>query len=207
MELTDAVLSRRMIRRFTGEEVPIEVVQRIVELGLRAPSAGFSQGWDFVVLSEAQALQRFWSATADPDEPPDGWLSGVASAPVLILCCSDKQRYLRRYAEPDKPLQDQMESHWPVRYWDVDTGMAAMIMLLAVVDARLGGLFFGVPGEQLDQVHRAFEIPADRRIVGVIALGHPAETAPSGSTRTRRRRPTAEVVHHNRFGVPPGEPE
>ena len=200
MELTDAVLSRRMIRRFTAAPVPIEVVQRIVELGLRAPSAGFSQGWDFVLLSEPAAVQRFWSATADPDEPPDGWLAGMASAPALILCCSDKQRYLRRYAEPDKPWQDQLESHWPVPYWDVDTGMAAMIMLLAIVDAGLGGLFFGVPEEQLDDVHRAFGIPADRRIVGVIALGHPAETAPSGSTRSRQRRSIAEVVHHNRFG-------
>jgi nitroreductase len=201
MELTEAVRTRRMIRRFTTDPVDPEVVQRIVELGLRAPSAGFSQGWDFLVLSEAAVVQQFWAATMAPGEELDDWMRGLASAPVLILCCSDMRTYLRRYAEPDKPWQDMQESHWPVPYWDVDTGMAAMIMLLAIVDAGLGGLFFGVPAEHMDAVHRAFDVPADRRIVGVIALGHPARTAPSGSTRSRRRRPTAEVVHHNRFGA------
>lgn len=201
MELTEAVRSRRMIRRFTKDPVQPEVVQRIVELGLRAPSAGFSQGWDFLVLSEPAVVQQFWAATMAPGEELDDWMRGLASAPVLILCCSDKQAYLRRYAEPDKPWQDMQESHWPVPYWDVDTGMAAMIMLLAIVDAGLGGLFFGVPDEHMDAVHQEFEIPADRRIVGVIALGHAARTAPSGSTRSRRRRPTADVVHQNRFGA------
>lgn len=201
MELTEAVRSRRMIRRFTTDPVQPEVVQRIVELGLRAPSAGFSQGWDFLVLSEPAVVQQFWAATKAPGEELDDWMRGLVSAPVLILCCSDKQSYLRRYAEPDKLWQDMQESHWPVPYWDVDTGMAAMIMLLAIVDAGLGGLFFGVPDEHMDAVHQEFEIPADRRIVGVIALGHAARTAPSGSTRSRRRRPTADVVHQNRFGA------
>lgn len=204
-----------MIRRFTDQPVAGETVRDIVALGLRAPSAGFSQGWDFLVLDEPAARQRFWDAampqpggdsgsgTADLAEPtaaPTDWLVGVTAAPVLIVCCSDKNTYLRRYAEPDKPFQDGSESHWPVPYWDVDTGMAAMIMLLAAQDAGLGALFFGVPVERLDAVRGAFGIPADRNLVGVIALGHPAGTAPSGSTRHRRRRATADVVHRNEFG-------
>lgn len=195
-------MSRRMIRRFLPDRpVPRETVDDIVTLGLRAPSAGFSQGWDFVVLEHPDDRAAFWAATAEDGEP-DAWRSGVGAAPVLILCCSDRGTYLRRYAEPDKPWPDQDESHWPVPYWDVDTGMAAMIMLLAAVDRGLGGLFFGVPVERLDAVRTAFGIPSDRNIVGVIALGHPDDPAPSGSTRTRRRRPPADVVHHGRFGSP-----
>ncbi|MDQ2846084.1 MAG: nitroreductase family protein [Actinomycetota bacterium] len=206
MELTEAVRRRRMIRRYLPDPVPSGILQKVVELGLRAPSAGFSQGWDFVVLAEPAAVQRFWNTTAEQDEPEDNWLAGLKQAPVLILCCSDKQTYLRRYAEADKPWQDQQEVHWPVPYWDVDAGMAAMIMLLATVDAGLGALFFGVTVDQLDAVRAAFAIPVDRNIIGVIALGYPAETQPSGSTRTRKRRPTSEVVHAGRFGVPFGEP-
>lgn len=202
MEFTDVVRRRRMVRRFTGESVDPDAVRRILELGLRAPSAGFSQGWDFVVLSEAADVQRFWDTTGTGDGEPDRWLRGLRTAPVLIVCCSDPDAYLRRYAEPDKPWQDGLESHWTIPYWDVDTGMAAMIMLLAAVDSGLGGLFFGVPGERADDVREAFAVPADRHLVGVIALGHPQQQAPSGSTRTRRRRSTAEVVHAGRFGVP-----
>ncbi|WP_029135809.1 nitroreductase family protein [Nakamurella lactea] len=204
MEFTEVVRGRRMIRRFRPDPVPDDQLRRLVELGLRAPSAGFSQGWDFVVLSGRDQVEAFWDASADPadDGPDDNWITGLKQAPALILCCSDKQTYLRRYAEPDKPWQDLQESHWPVPYWDVDTGMAAMIILLAAVDEGLGALFFGVPGDQMDTVRRAFGIPDDRGIVGVIALGHPERTAPSGSTRTRRRRPTDDVVHFGRFSAP-----
>lgn len=201
MELRDAVLRRRMVRRFdTEQDVPPETVLRLLELAVRAPSAGFSQGWDFLVLRGAER-DAFWAATTD-DGVPDSWLRGVSTAPVLIVCCSDKKTYLRRYARDDKPWQDQSEEHWPVPYWDVDTGMAAMLMLLGAVDEELGALFFGVPVERLDAVRAAFGIPADRGIVGVVAIGHPAETKRSGSTRAVRRRDLGEVTHFGRFGTP-----
>ncbi|HWC20778.1 MAG TPA: nitroreductase family protein [Flexivirga sp.] len=200
MELRDAVLRRRMVRRFDPEQdVPPETVRRLLELAVRAPSAGFSQGWDFLVLRGTDR-DAFWAATTD-DGIPDSWLRGVSAAPVLIVCCSDKNTYLRRYARDDKPWQDESEEHWPVPYWDVDTGMAALLMLLGAVDEGLGGLFFGVPVERLDTVREAFGIPADRGIVGVVAIGHPAESKPSGSTRAVRRRDVGEVAHFGRFGV------
>lgn len=201
MELKDAVRKRRMIRRFDPDRpVPREMLDRALRLGLRAPSAGFSQGWDFVVLTDPVDRQLFWESTTDADQEMDSWLKKLRTAPTLILCCGDKNTYLRRYAQPDKPWQDMDESHWPVAYWDVDTGMAAMIMLLVAVDEGLGGLFFGVPVDRHTAVREAFGIPQDRSLVGVIALGYAAETTPSGSTRTRKRRPTGEVVHEGRFG-------
>ncbi|WP_446663911.1 nitroreductase family protein [Flexivirga sp. B27] len=202
MELRDAVFRRRMVRRFDADkDVSEETVLRLLELAVRAPSAGFSQGFDFVVLRGAER-DAFWTATADdnsPDAIPDAWLRGVSAAPVLILCCSDKNTYLRRYAREDKPWQDLSEEHWPVPYWDVDTGMAAMLLLLGIVDESLGGLFFGVPVERLDAVRDAFGIPADRNIVGVVAIGHPVESRPSGSTRAVRRRDFGEVAHFSRW--------
>ncbi|WP_392425898.1 nitroreductase family protein [Barrientosiimonas humi] len=203
MELQDVIRRRRMVRRFDPDR-PVDrgLLTRALELGLRAPSAGFSQGWDFVVLTDPQQRQRFWAATTDEDDEPDAWLAGVQTAPVLIVCCSDKDAYLRRYAEADKPWQDLDETHWPVPYWDIDTGMAALLMLLVGVDEGLGGLFFGVPAEAHDDVFDALQIPKDRSIVGVVALGHPAEQTSSGSARTRRRRPVEEVVHEGTFGTP-----
>ncbi|RNI18365.1 nitroreductase family protein [Flexivirga caeni] len=199
MELRDAVRQRRMVRRFDpSREVGQETVQRLLELAVRAPSAGFSQGWDFVVL-RGDECTTFWDVTTD-DGLPDSWLAGVSTAPVLIICCSDKSTYLRRYARDDKPWQDESETHWPVPYWDVDTGMAAMLMLLGAVDEGLGALFFGVQVERLDAVRETFGIPADRGLVGVISLGYAADPKPSGSTRSVRRRSLAEVTHFGRFG-------
>ncbi len=202
MELDEAILRRRMVRRFVPDrQVPLEAVHRMARLALRAPSAGFSQGWDFVVLRDPADRAAFWDATTDGG-PPDAWLRGVRTAPTLIVCCSDKKAYLRRYAEPDKPWQDEDETHWPVPYWDVDTGMAAMLMLLTAVDEGLGGLFFGVEVDRVDAVRSALAIPEDRSLVGVIALGYSDQQEPSGSTRTRRRRPVNDVFHSGRFGTP-----
>ena len=195
--MREAIRRRRMVRRFDpSREVPLALVRDLVALGVRAPSAGFSQGWDFVALSSPAARERFWSAAAqDADE--DGWRRGVSAAPVLILCLSDPQAYLDRYAAPDKGWTDRSLEHWPIPYWDTDVAMAAMQILLGAVDA----LFFGVPTPSHDAVRAAFEIPADRRLVGVIALGF-EQTRVSGSARTRRRRALDEVLHLDSFGVP-----
>ena len=188
-----------MVRRFDPDRpVPEAVVRDLVALAVRAPSAGFSQGWDFLVLSDPADRATFWAAT-DDGSPPDAWQRGVSAAPALVLCLSDPGAYLDRYAEPDKGWADRSTEHWPVPYWDTDVAMAAMVLLLGAQDAGLGALFFGVPVQRHDAVRAALEIPASRRLVGVVALGSEAERV-GGSPRTRRRRPLAEVLHTGRFG-------
>ena len=200
MEFVEVVWRRRMVRRFDPDRpVPRADVEQALYAALRAPSAGFSQGWDFVVLTEQADRDRFWHATAGGDSVPDAWLRGVCAAPVLVLCLSDPDTYLDRYAEPDKGWTDRDPARWPVPYWDVDTGMAALLMLLSAVDQGLGALFFGVPVPAHDAVRRAHGIPESRRLVGVVAVGHELVRV-EGSARTRPRREAREVVHWGRFG-------
>ena len=200
VELRDAVLHRRMVRRFDPDSpVPAAVVRDLVRLAVRAPSAGFSQGWDFLALLDPADRARFWTA-ADDGAPPDAWTRGVSAAPALVLCLSDPDTYLDRYAEPDKGWTDRSTDRWPVPYWDTDVAMAAMLILLGAQEAGLGALFFGVPVEQRDAVHEALDIPDGRRIVGVVALGREAARV-AGSPLRRRRRPLDDVLHVGRFGA------
>jgi nitroreductase len=200
MEFSEVVRRRHMVRRYDPERpVPTAALHACLDNALRAPSAGFSQGWDFVVLTEPADRERFWAATTDDDEP-DAWLAGVRDAPVLVLCCSDKESYLDRYAAPDKGWTDREEGRWPVPYWDIDTGMAALLILLTAVDQGLGALFFGVPAECHDDVHEALGIPRDRALVGVVSLGYEVRGTKSPSLR-RGRRGHDEVVHWGRFGT------
>lgn len=204
MELREVIRRRRMVRAYDPDRsVPREVLQRALEHAVRAPSAGFSQGWDFLVLTTQEERGLFWSATSGEvaEEDRDSWLRGMMSAPALVLCLSDKDRYLDRYAEPDKGWPDRSEDRWPVPYWDVDTGMAGLLMLLTAVDEGLAGLFFGIPPERHAAVREAFGIPAGRGLVGVVSLGYAAPDRRSPSLR-RGRRPLSEVAHRGRFGVP-----
>jgi nitroreductase len=198
MELRAAVEARRMIRTYDPNRlVSREVVDGLLRLAVRAPSAGHTQGWRFLVLDDITSRSSFWSATADGE--PDSWLSRLQTAPVLVLVFADKEAYLDRYAEPDKGWTDRDEAHWPVPYWDVDAGMAAMILLLAAVDAELGACFFGVPGEKWDDLRASFMVPQRLRPVGVVSIGYPAPDERSPSLR-RGRRPFGEVVSYGSFG-------
>jgi nitroreductase len=203
MEFSDVVRRRHMVRRYDPERpVPPEALRACLDHAVRAPSAGFSQGWDFVVLQDAPDRERFWAATTDDEDDADHWLTGVRAAPVLVLCCSDRETYLDRYAAPDKGWTDRDEARWPVAYWDIDTGMAALLMLLTAVDVGLGALFFGVPPEFHEDVHETFAIPRDRSVIGVVALGYEVPGPKSASLR-RGRREFDEVVHWGRFEVHP----
>jgi nitroreductase len=201
MELSEAIRRRRMVRAYDPERpVPDEVVDGLLRNAIRAPSAGFSQGWDFLVLRKAADRDRFWRVTAEPGAP-DSWLQGMQTAPLLVVCLSDKDTYLDRYAEPDKGWTDRDEARWPVPYWDVDTGLAALLMLLTAVDAGLGSCFFGLPPARHEDFRAAFDVPANRTPVGVVAVGYAAPDRRSPSLR-RGRRPVAEVAHDGRFGTP-----
>jgi nitroreductase len=201
MDLVDVVRRRRMVRAYDrSRPVSHETITALLDLAIRAPSAGFTQGWDFLVLTEDEDLQRFWRVTSDPGDP-DTWLDGMRTAPALVVCLSDPERYLDRYAEPDKGWTDRDPGRWPVPYWDVDTGMAALLMLLGAVDAGLASCFFGVPPHRQADALEAFGVPADRRIVGVVSLGYTAPDRRSPSLR-RGRRPLHEVAHAGTFGEP-----
>ncbi len=205
VELREVVRRRRMVRAYDPERaVPAEMVDRLLAAAIRAPSAGFTQGWDFLVLRRRDDRERFWAALSDAGEAPeqaDDWLARMRTAPLLLVCLSSPQAYLDRYAEPDKGWTDRDPARWPVPYWDVDTGMAALLVLLTAVDEGLGGCFFGVPAERTGAFREAFAVPADRRPVGVVSLGYSAPDRRSPSLR-RGRRTVAEVAHEGRFGTP-----
>lgn len=200
MEFSEVVRKRRMVRRYDpSRPVPPEVITTVLRNAIRAPSAGFSQGWDFLVLTTAEERAAYWGAATHVDDEPDAWLRAMQSAPTLILCLSDKGTYLRRYAEPDKGWTDLDEARWPVPYWDIDTGMAALLMLLTGVDEGLGSCFFGAPPEAHQDIREAFGIPRDRSLVGVVSMGYSLPHAKSGSLR-RGLRGLDQVAHHGRFG-------
>jgi nitroreductase len=197
MEFREIVRRRRMVRRFDQRPVPKQTIDRILNVGRRAPSAGFSQGLELLVLDEPGTVAEFWEITRDPEF---GWdLEDVAVGPtVIVIPMPDATRYVERYSEPDKIAFGMDDAaNWPVRFWEVDAAMASMLMLLAAVDEGLGGWFFGITHGERALLDR-FGVPAHLRPIGIMGFGfRAADERPSGSGASRPRRPLEEQVHRN----------
>src|SRR5687768_3154268 len=82
MEFRDVVRRRRMVRRYGTDPVDPAVVDRMLEHAQRAPNAGFSQGWAFLVLDTPADVARFWESTGAGPDTHNAWLDGMRTAPV-----------------------------------------------------------------------------------------------------------------------------
>src|SRR5689334_13617902 len=110
-----------MVRDFTDEPIGDDVAVRIMENALHAPSAGFSQGWAFLVLRTEDERGRFWDFVADPEWRAAPSTPGLLRAPMIVVPLSHRDAYLERYRQPDKAGARMQEAEdWPAPYWDID---------------------------------------------------------------------------------------
>lgn len=193
MEFNDVVRQRRMVRNFTAEPVPAATIERILDLARHAPSAGFTQGQSFVVVTQPETKQAIAALCHEESYVEGGFDPFISRAPVLIIPCASEAAYHRRYQEPDKVQDDGTEITWPVPYWYMDIGCAVMVVLLAAVNEGLAAGYAGA--HDLDTLRALLNIPAEVTPVGVIPIGHPAPDKRSPSLK-RGRKPAAEVVHY-----------
>lgn len=190
-----------MTRRFARTPLDLGEVDELLDLARRAPSAGFSQGVHFVVLS-GDGVPAFWRDT-DAEQwfaPADRAEPSELDAPVIILPIASAAEYTARYSAPDKQghgLDDA--ANWAVPFWLTDAAMAVENLLLLAEARGLGALYFGI-FRNADEYLASLGVPAGAQSVGAVALGHRhVSDVPSGSPRSRPRRPFGDVVHHGRW--------
>lgn len=201
MELSEAIRRRRMVRNY-DETRPVDpaVIDKLLGYATHAPSAGFSQGWEFLVLTSAEDRAKFWAAASPPDTTTTSWLDGMSRAPVIVVPHSHRDAYLSRYAEPDKGWSDRDEARWPVPYWHIDTGMASLLVLLGAVDEGLGACFFGIPPASDAAYRAAFGVPAEYTPIGAMTIGYRAPDTKSPSLKRGRREPQT-ITHRGTWGA------
>src|SRR4051794_41372525 len=106
MEYAEVVRRRRMVRNYDPDRpVPPELVDRLLGYGVHAPSAGFSQGWGFLVLDTPADVAAFWAATTT-GAGVDNWLAGMRRGPGVLGAHPHPGSYL----DPD-PHRDKGWAH------------------------------------------------------------------------------------------------
>lgn len=194
MEFTDVVHKRRMVRHFTSEPVAPEVIERMLALASHAPSAGFTQGQSFIVITRPDLKQAVARLSGEEEYVASGFHPFVSEAPVLVIPCTSEAAYHRRYQEPDKVNEDGTEIEWPIPYWHMDIGCAVMILLLAAVNEGLAAGFVGFAPKELQELRVLLNIPQDVTPVGMIPIGHRAQDTPSPSLK-RGRKAKEDYIH------------
>ena len=196
MEFRDVVLKRRMVRNFADRPVDPGLIDRILDLTRHAPSAGFTQGQSFIIVTDPEKRKAIARTCEEEEYVKRGFAPFISKAPVLLIPCTSETAYHRRYQEADKVNEDGSEIVWPVPYWFMDVGCAVMIALLAAIDEGLVSAFAG--SKDLDALRALLDIPSAITPVGVIALGYRAADIPSPSLK-RGRKADEEYIHRERW--------
>ena len=199
MELNEVLQKRRMTRNFSGRPLDAGVIDRLLEGALRAPSAGNTQGREFVVLEGTDQTSRYWDATTDT-----AWrrrsprFAGLSRAPVIVLPFADPDAYVARYRERDKARADGTEVQWVIPFWFVDAAFATMTLLVAAADRNIGAAFLGnFRGEEA--LRFALGVPDRLRWLGAVLLGESTSPDPPSASVSRPRRSVEDSVHRGRW--------
>jgi nitroreductase len=150
----EIIFGRRSIRVYEPGDVSDEVVTRLLQAAMAAPSAGAKDPWRFVVIRERTTLKAIAAAL------PFGKMLGTAA--VGIVVCGELE------AAHDRQLSYLLQ----------DCAAATENLLLAVQAHDLGACWLGIHPRE-DRVKRLSELlalPASVVPVSCIAIGHPGET-------------------------------
>jgi nitroreductase len=173
MELFKAIKSRRSIRKFKDDTVEDELIEKIVEAGIWAPSAGDLQSWDAIIVKDEKTKFKITVSAYFQDF--------VAKAPVLIVICANKANSGAIYGDRGRDL-----------YCIQDASCAALNMMLRAYDLGLGSAWVGAFKEE--DLSEVLQIPAHIRPVALIPIGYPDEEVEAPS-----RRSIDQVIHKEKY--------
>ena len=165
----NAIFSRRSIRKYTSEAVADEVIKKLLEAGMSAPSAGNQKPWQFVVVKNEKMLAKL--ADASP------YAKMVKDANLAILVCGDRE--FEKYPG----------------FWVQDCAAATENILIEAEDQRLGAVWIGIypVEERVAYLQNVLQLPGQIIPFALIPIGHPAETKVTPS------RYEASRVHYEKW--------
>ena len=173
MDVLEAIKGRRSIRAFKRQNVSQELVEKMIDAAIWAPSAGNIQPWEFIIVRRLEIKRELAEAALQQ--------KFVEEAPVVIVVCADENRSSQRYGVRGKSL-----------YCIQDTAAAVQNINLAACSLGLGTCWIGAFREK--EARKILRVPRGVRPVAIIPVGYPAETPPP-----RSRRPSNNVIHYETF--------
>jgi nitroreductase len=173
MDVLEAIKGRRSIRAFKSQNVPDEIVEKLIEAARWAPSAGNIQPWEFIIVRKPEIKRQLAEAALNQ--------TFIEEAPVVIVVCANENRSSQCYGMRGKTL-----------YCIQDTAAAIQNIHLTAYSLGLGTCWIGAFREE--EARQILKIPQGVRPVAIIPVGYPAE-----SPQPRSRRNINQIVHYETY--------
>jgi nitroreductase len=166
MKVSDAIRTKRAIRRFRTDPLPDEVIQAILNAGRRSQSSKNEQVWQFIAIRDKGILRDLSECGKYA-----GHLAGAALAVALVI--------------PDPTAKFQIL---------FDSGQAAAYMQLAAWELGVGSCIASI--YEMEKARRILGFPMDRYLDVAISFGYPDdERTLSAAPKKGGRKPLEELVH------------
>ena len=176
MELVTCITGRRSVRKFQDKPIPKEVVDKILNAGVWAPSGMNGQPWKFVVIQDRKIINKLSDKTKQ--------ITSTLPMPPKVLEISRSKEDVVFYGAPLLILISVNKSKDPIRSMNIlDCGLAAQNMFLKAYEEGLGSCFIGF-ADFLNMDPSILEevgISKDLELIAPLIFGYPAESpeAPS----------------------------
>jgi nitroreductase len=171
MNVWEAIQTKRAIRSYKRDRLPMRAVERILDAGRRAQSAMNRQPWDFIAVQDRETLTRLTQTSQ--------WVGHVGKAALCIALLT--------------PVTDADRHPWHM----FDLGQAATYMQLAAHDIGVASCLGQIQDVALAREILGF--PADRTLPVVLSFGYPAAHAQARVPGKQNRRPFDDVVHWDQW--------
>jgi nitroreductase len=168
MELREAIMKRRSVRKFTDYQVTDDEIKELLEAARWAPSWANTQVWEFVVVRDRGVIERIVN-TFTPNNPGR---KCCLAASVLIVGCAKTG-----ISGGHKGTDETKFSEW----FMFDLGLAAQNLCLRAHDLGLGTVIVGLLDHE--SLRKEVSLPDGHEAVVVIPVGKPVEPDKQGPPR------------------------
>lgn len=178
MDFLTLAQKRQSVRAYSDRKVTREDIEKCLQAARLAPSACNSQPWKMVVVDEPETLVK----VAEQVNPSGTVMNKFARQVPVLVAVVEEEAVLMKGAEDKK-----------MRWVGIDNGSAIEHFCLQAAELGLGTCIMGAFNEE--GVKTVLEIPSDRSVKIVIALGYPENDA----IRPKVRRELSQLASYNRY--------
>jgi len=171
----DLARNRYSCRSYKNQEIPKDLLEKVLEASRVAPSAVNFQPWFFVVISD-DSLKKMVSSCYSRN-----WLE---SAPIIIVACGNHSQSWRRADGKD--------------HCDIDVAIAIDHLMLAATDYGLATCW--VCKFDVMKCSACLELPSHITPIAIIPIGYPNDTV-NPNRHKDKRKPLNDLVFWEKFNL------